>query len=446
MRFTTGQAALAAVVCLGVLAGCDDELGAMGRAAAPGAADPLPALTGDNALETRIASHPAFFAARATVMSAAAGILEAQAATKPQIGAGIDVGWTADRLSAPVSSGTPVALATVNLEQLLRDGGQVQADTDRATAELLQAKLQLALTGDDLLAQLLTAWNSQNAAQRSMRVIDRQLADYNRRKPQIDAAAARGVMTNSELIELAAVVNQITTRRVEAKLRAEEARADIDAVLGPDNGAALRVLASAMAQTGGRDPAGAPNYRKLASQAGVERLAALQSGQEAAQRPSAKLQAQVGAPLWAPARVGASVGVNISWNAFDGGASAARAEALAAERAAAEYSIAGLGRSIAAREQSWEALKASAARRQALLSERLSLSRRRVDELERLLIAGQSDVGSIAQEILAGAEAELGLIALDAELRTAQLTAFAARGGVCALVEACDLFDEVAGI
>jgi len=398
-----------------------------------------------NALEAALMAHPALTASRASLEAARARIREAESGLLPQIDVGVDAGWSSADIRQPQATGAPVTTASVALRQLLQDGGQTRANIQRSEVELVQAELDFALRGDQLIEELIAAWIARDAANRSLRVIARHIGDFERRRPQIDAASAGGMLTNAEMIEIDAVLNQIETQRLEARISAEHAEATLAAILGAGavSGPSGRTLATLLAQSGGKEPAKAPPFRRLAIDAGVARIEALQLGAQAAARPSASLQAQLGAPLYKPTAVRGFIGLNVSWNAYDGGATQAQVRAFAAERLAAINSVEALDREIAASDVQYQTLRKGAARRRGLLDERQKLSRQRIEELERLLVAGRSDVGSLAKEIIAGAEAELGIIALDADLRGAQLAAFALRGGACALIEACNLLNPV---
>lgn len=430
------------VICA-VLAGCSGSVPGMSYPPKERAAPDLDVIAPDNTLEAMIGTHPGLEAALGAVAAAHARIKEGKAGRKPQITAGVDAGWDAARVTQPLVTGAPIAMANLTLSQFIADGGQQKANEDRAVADLLKSRIEFALTGDRLVQELITAYRAQQTAARTVQIIDKHMASYRAQRPNIDAAARRGMMTNSDLIEIDTVVNQIKTRRVEAQLASETAAATVAAILGDGEEAqtATRELASLLSHRSARTPAQAPGYREMAINADLEHLFALQNIAETAKRPSAALQVQARTPLYNPTAVQGYVGVQINWSIWDGGAAKARAEALAAERRATATTIEALNREIAAADRTYASVRGRAGRKRALLQERVRLSRLRIDEMQKLMVAGQSDIGSIAQEIIAGAEAELGLAALEDELFHAEMATYSARGGVCAMISACNLFE-----
>lgn len=445
----TGRGYVPKVIALalgvGVLSACSGNVPGWPYPPRERDAPALDVLAYDNNLELVIGTHPALESALGAVAASRAQIGEADAARMPQLGVGVDVGWDAARVINPIVTGAPVAMANMTLTQLVADGGQQRANRDRVEVEHLRARMEFALTGDQLMQELISAYRQRQSAARTLQIIDKHMGEYRERRPQIDAAAARGMMTNSDVIEIDAVVNQIQAKRVDAQLAADAAQATILAILGEgaEAKAAERELAAYLGKSDRADPTSAPGYRALAIASDMDHLLALENIATVSTRPSTSVQAQLRTPLYNPAGVQGYVGVNISWSLFDGGAAKARAESLAAQRQATARTADALEREIAAADRAYQAVRARAGRKRDLLRERIRLSAQRIEEMQKMLVAGQADVSSIAQEIIAGAEAELGLVALDDEVRAAQMASFAVRGGVCAMIDACNLLEGV---
>ena len=387
-----------------------------------------------NAFEQQILAQPQLAAARKTTQARALAIVELDAARAVQLGVSGNAGFTDD--SDP-SGPAPLVSVSATATKLLSDGGRLDAQKQVAEIAIAQARLEYALQGNQFIGQVLDALVTRNTARATIAVIDKNLAAYAQRAPQINAAATQGVLTNSDLIEIRSVKSKIESQRLEARLAQRTAQSQLAQLLTP---AARKTLQTRFSRATGRNPKGAPNFQAEALRLGGVSLAA--QAEAAALRTTSDVSAitRLTMPATDSANAGVFVGLSWSWSVLDGGASDATARRLQLERESADLARKDViqGGDLAA--QGLAIAQATAGERRALLRDRIALSKSRLQELETLLRAGRADVASIARELLAGAEAEVQLATLSAEVAQQQIDAFSARGATCALVDMCHLF------
>lgn len=388
----------------------------------------------NNELERQILSNPLLASARKTTEAKSLVLLELDAANALQV----SVTGNAGVADGGNDGSKPVATASATASKLIGDGGKLDAQIEVAMIAVDQARVEYALAGNEFIGGILNGLVAYDSARETIAIIDKNLKAYSARKPQIDAAAQQGVLTNSDVLEIRAVKSQIETQRLEARLAMKTSKSQLDSQLTAKS---LEILAQRFVRTKALDPKAAPHFNAKAIRLGAASLGAQANRADLAKKADISAVARVTLPASDETGVDVFAGVTLTWTIADGGASAATARRLQLESEAA----------LLARENSLQVADLAgknfvtgrqiASKRRALLRERVALSKSRMQELETLLRAGRADVSSIARELLAGAEAEVELAYLSAEIAQQRVATFSAKGATCALIQTCYLFE-----
>ena len=388
----------------------------------------------NNELERQILSNPLLASARKTTEAKSLVLLELDAANALQV----SVTGNAGVADGGNDGSKPVATASATASKLIGDGGKLDAQIEVAMIAVDQARVEYALAGNEFIGGILNGLVAYDSARETIAIIDKNLRAYSARKPQIDAAAQQGVLTNSDVLEIRAVKSQIETQRLEARLAMKTSKSQLDSQLTAKS---LEIQAQRFARTKALDPKAAPHFNAKAIRLGAASLGAQANRADLAKKADISAVARVTLPASDETGVDVFAGVTLTWTIADGGASAATARRLQLESEAA----------LLARENSLQVADLAgknlvtgrqiASKRRALLRDRVALSKSRMQELETLLRAGRADVSSIARELLAGAEAEVELAYLSAEIAQQRVATFSAKGATCALIQTCYLFE-----
>lgn len=384
------------------------------------------------ALERAVWGKPALQSLRGDFLAAASRLDDSALNYAPTVSGAVQGGVTDDGgPSAEVG-----AVLSLNYDQVLNDFGRSEVQRAQAEIELEAQQVAYALAADDIFAQLARAQVHLDTARRKIAVIERQLERFAQREDQIEQAAAMGVLTNSDLLDIKDARNQIGQTLSLITAERDLARLTIDEVLGPSVQARAQ-LERVPAAVGRLSLDHLPQWRRARSE-----LLLTQSDQAvdailASSNPRVTLQGGVTQPLDDDEARDVFVGVRWDFSIYDGGRAAQEAQsqrltsqALAAQVVAEREGIA------AARDQLRVTERGLEVQRSALRNQ-ISLSRERVDLFEQLLLAGRSDVGRIAGEILAQANAELALVDLERQSALAIIGYAQQVGGTCDLFGAC---------
>lgn len=372
-----------------------------------------------SALDRAIWAKPELARLRWQYIAALERMDQIDAATRAQITGNVEAGVSAD------TSGSRDEAARVNLSlaQTLHDAGRSDAQRAEAQLALRVAQVTYALTADQIFADIARAQIERDGAARTVAIIDRYLARYREREAQIKAATLAGVLTNSDQLGIRTSLNQIEATRTRATSAGAAARSRLSMLLGGVDAPRKR-------------PGTPPDWRAQGAKLAIAQSDARLRSVLLATAPRATVQAGLTAPK--SDGVGVTLGLRYEFTIYDGGRSASEARAVRAEgqaRAADLDTLRDRIRSAASERD--QTLRANAAQRR-LLRRRVALASERIDEMEKLLRAGRSDIASLSREILLQAETELTLATLDAQDEAAKLAYLTTRGGVCALYRACD--------
>lgn len=122
----------------------------------------------------------------------------------------------------------------------------------------------------------------------------------------------------------------------------------------------------------------------------------------------------------------------------DGGKAKASIVALNKELEVNALDVSSYKEKVSLAQQGLDNFKAFHQKQSSLLNERMRISKDRIEELELKLKAGRVDVSALAKEILTLARAEIAIERLKHEYVTQRLSALAATGETCQVVNLCD--------
>ncbi len=333
-------------------------------AARGAAAQAPPVLTADEAIARTLAHNPALKSTRAAEDEAQARVAEARAGYLPRLD--VIEGW--QRANQPVfvfssllgqrqfTSGDfaldrlnhPDALsnyrAAVVVEQTLFDGARTAAAVGTANRAREISKLESERTAAELRLAAVRAYGRLAAAvalrAAARGAVDAAAEDLRRTEARRDA----GLETEANVLALRLHAAEAEAGRVRAENGETVARAELNALMGAPLDAPIAVQEAPVAPSGARDDAAlvtrALTARAEMKQAGLRRemADAQRRGARAALFPQVSLQAaaEANGETFADRASAWSVGLQVRWNAFAGGADAARLRQAAAATARAD--------------------------------------------------------------------------------------------------------------
>ena len=420
----------ASVVFLGILASCTDTESEHQITGSGDAVALVQIEAPDGALANALWQRPSLTALRWEYQSALANFAATKAATGWQSGGAITAGGYAAGGSAQ-AAGT----ATLNAERVMADGGRNAAAQAEALLTANLTRNNYALAVDDILFQFAVAILQHQQATHTVQIVGQQLSEYRAREAQISQAAAIGVLTNSDLLTIQSGLTEIETVRASAQTQLRLAELQLSQLLPDPRGRADAI--ARFERWSGQVPARLPNWRLAAADASVSLAEARLQSAKVANAPTLSASGRLESPLGDPAAT-LFAGVRYQFTLSDGGLSQSNTAAAQAGWEAQRANRESLALELTTARRTLDVQLSGRAAQEALLQERLAQSAERVDGLEKLMIAGRSDVAALSREILAQAQTRIALVNLQAQSQQDVLSFVRLHGATCALFSVCD--------
>nr|WP_268821702.1 TolC family protein [Octadecabacter dasysiphoniae] len=334
------------------------------------------------------------------------------------------------------SSANAVGILSVNYSQLLNDYGRGDIQKEQAWLELEAQQTAYALAADQIFADVARAMIQNQAAGQKIAIIDRQLGQFREREAQIQQAAAVGVLTNVDLLDIRNSENQIKVTRSLAVAEQAQSRVVLD-----------RVLQTAAAQTAASRGVGAitqtrldrlPQWRRVRAELLVDQSDATVNNILSSLRPRLSLQSQVSVPFDPDEDSELFVGVRWDFTLYDGGRAAQRAQSQRIRSQSLAQEVEVFDQLVTEGRASLGATLQGIRLQRAALRDQITIRAEGITQLEQLLSVGRADVSTLAQEILAQATTELSLVDLTAQSKLNIVSYAQTVGGTCEIFKACE--------
>ena len=331
-----------------------------------------------------------------------------------------------------------ILVVGVTAQKLLNDNGQ----TDRSIylselgAEIVTLESQVAF--DQALQQILEAYTSQNHALKIESIITNYVSQFNEREKLVQTAVKAGVLSNSDYLELKSLKNEVLSEQAQTVFQSNSSSSYLKKSLSNNYTEALAELKKYFEvkddiklSTNGTYQITLLNLKKLQIQTQIKL-------QEAANSFTTSWHTTASSPKSRGAGSTIFAGITMGLPFKDGGKAKASIVALNKELEVNALDVSSYKEKVSLAQQGLDNFEFFYQKQSYLLDERMRISKDRIDELELKLKAGRVDVSVLAKEILSLTRAEIAIERLKHEYVTQRLSAIAATGQSCQVVNLCD--------
>jgi len=331
-----------------------------------------------------------------------------------------------------------ILVVGVTAQKLLNDNGQ----TDRSIylselgAEIASLESQVAF--DQALQQILEAYTSQNHALKIENIITNYVNQFNKREKLVQTAVKAGVLSNSDYLELQSLKNEVLSEQAQSVFQSNSSSSYLKTSLSHNYTQALAELAENFEvkddiklSTDGTYQITLLNLNKLQLQTQIKL-------QEEANSFTTSWHTTASSPKSRGAGSTIFAGITMGLPFKDGGKAKASIVALNKELEVNALDVSSYKEKVSLAQQGLDNFESFHLKQSSLLNERMRISKDRIDELELKLKAGRVDVSVLAKEILTLARAEIAIERLKHDHITQRLSALAATGQTCQVVNLCD--------
>ena len=330
----------------------------------------------------------------------------------------------------------PGAQATASLSKFIFDYGQTDRQLKLAALETKASIITAHTALNQELIQLLGNFVVWDGAKASLKIIENYLSEYRDRELKIRTAFLSGMLSRADVLEIETAKNRINTQYEQIRLSKTQSERFLKTYLGNRYKSVIEEVSYRWA----------PNYELSYAKTNLNldliavRKSVTETEIELAEN-SNKYRINANLSLNSP-RPGTDsfstfAGFSLVKPVLDGGQSLATIDKKNADLAVLrqEVQAAKLERELLL--TSWENYKSFHQLNGRFLEERKEISANKITELERRFSAGQSDIVSLANAILASAEAEVAIVQHTTELRQKKLETASGLTQPCALIKVC---------
>jgi hypothetical protein len=291
---------------------------------------------------------------------------------------------------------------------------------------------------DQALQQILEAYTSQNHALKIESIITSYVSQFNKREKLVQTAVNAGVLSNSDYLELQSLKNEVLSEQAQSVFQSDSSSSFLKTSLSNNFTEALAELEENFEvkddiklSTDGTYQITLLNLNKLQIQTQIKL-------QEEANSFTTSWHTTASSPKSRGAGSTIFAGITMGLPIKDGGKAKASIVALNKELEVNALDVSSYKEKVSLAQQGLDNFEAFHQKQSSLLNERMRISKDRIDELELKLKAGRVDVSVLAKEILTLARAEIAIERLKHEYVTQRLSALAATGQTCQVINLCD--------
>ena len=330
----------------------------------------------------------------------------------------------------------PGAQATASLSKFIFDYGQTDRRLKLAALETKASTISAHTAFNQELIKLLNNFIILDGAEASLTIIKTDLSEYRDRELKIRTAFLSGMLSRADVLEVEAAKNRIDTQYEQIKLSKTQSERFLKTYLGRRYKNVVEEVSNLWAS----------GYTLAHSKTNLnlELIAVKQSVTETeielaknSNKYRINANLSVNSPNPGTDSVSTFAGFSFIQPVLDGGQSLATTDKKNAdlEVLRQEVQAAELERKLLL--TSWENYKNFHQLNGQFLEERKKISENKITELERRFSAGQSDMVSLANAILASAEAEVAIVQHTTELMQKKLETASGLTQPCAVINIC---------
>ena len=383
-----------------------------------------------------VESNKSYTAALAAERAMSSRVTSVKSVRKAQIRGNSTVGGireTGGRASDKTHEGAAVSL---NLSQIIYDGGLSSSNIDRAEAQAFGASAERKSLGNDIALQAAKAWIDNWQYQTRLSILHKRTLELDDLISKMERMANNGMSDRSALdsvrrqvLDIALEKKLLQNDQNEAAIKFKHFfNQKIARVSKPDK---LVGLSEVRAQA--ENWQAAPDLQRIAAEVVVAKRGVEAS--EAAFKPQARLQAGLTSPMQEGESTDASFGVVVEYTFGDGGRRLAELEEAEASFEAAKARLDDASKMLSSEMNVAIKNLNSLQESLPLMNEKISLSRLEVETARSQLATGQSNLRQLIAAELENYRAEDKLIVLEANNLIVQLSILAKTGALADLVQ-----------
>lgn len=393
--------------------------------------DPSPVQLEDGffpALRAAVLGNAGYRAALNTEAETAARIGVAMSVRRPQITGNATAGGLRESGSGPDATTTGLA-STINLSQLIYDGGETAAGIDQATAAAIGARAEREARGNDLALQAAKAWIDVWQFQGRLALLRTRTTEMDTLIGQLERMASNGMVDRAAMDSARRQIVDISLEEIRLLADLEDAQVrfaryyridptELDAPPQLMTLDAMRALSTEWDQ--------APVLERSAAELLGARSAVTIA--EAAFKPSVRVQAGVRSPLGENETTDTSIGVVLEYTFGDGGRRRAELEAAQTREAAARDQFFDAQQATEAEIQAALSRLSAIERSMPLVAEQVRLSASEASTSRSQITTGQSNLRQLVEAEIENYRAQDRRLAMQAERMVLMLSIAAQTG------------------
>ena len=342
------------------------------------------------------------------------------------------------------TSGNELGL-TVNTAwtKLLFDGGKIEAREKSVLLKVDSAALDIVSSFDVILQELSDATLGLKKSHETNMIIEKYLAMYEKKRALIQLAFESNVIPESSYLELKSLEKDIRRVKLEQNLLSSQALNKVNEVFPPEASSLEKDFFARF---------DIPEFLEFNEQLSLTERKLIIAKQELLiaielEKLQSKQQGTLRGDLSGPSgnngSLSAFFGLSVSLPVYDGGEAEANISKLQFELKSVEHQIELHRQQFATIEASWVNFSEYYASAASLLEDKLKISLSRLENLEKLVKSGRSQVEALAKEILSIARVEISIVDLNFQYKQRLLDVVKTKGKVCLVLKACDDIDNV---
>ena len=335
-----------------------------------------------------------------------------------------------------------VGYGTLKAERIFTDNQRLENSKKLAQLDKEGKKIELILELNKKLREVLDAYNTLQSSRETQKIVLKHLAIYEEKVALIERAVTIGAISNSDFLEIKGVRNEALSKLSKARLLENQSLSKIKQDLGKFYSPAIKEIEQRNLKLDLKTLNRKTNVtlRKLRMQA--EKIEIEIALKEQTLKPISKLSASITSPQDRDKDKTLFAGMTVEFPVRDGGRSGIEIEILEKQKIVLKSEIQEVENKIEITKDNWNSFKGFYNDEKKLMEERITISNKRLKELDILQRQGRVNAGIYVKEVLNLANTEVDLINLDAEYFSNLLSRAEASSAVCIVLDLCNDLDR----
>ena len=335
-----------------------------------------------------------------------------------------------------------VGYGTLKAERIFTDNLRLENSKKLARLDEGSKKIDLISEFNKKMQQVLKSYNTMKSSQETQKVVNKYLAIYKEKESLIERAVSIGAISNSDFLEIKSIRNEVLSKLSKARLLESQSESNLRKDLSNFYSPAIKEIQkkSLKVDLNAFNKKENTNLRKLRIQS--EKLEIEITIKKQSLKPISKLLASITSPQERDKDKTLFAGVTVEFPIKDGGKSALEIEILEQQKAVLKSEVQEVENKIDITKDNWNSFSAYYYEEKKLMEDQISISKKRLKELDILQRQGRANTGIYIKEVLKLANTEVDRINLDSEYFSNVLSRADASSSVCSVLGICDDLDR----